>query len=109
METVIAVVLMSLLSTLHINSEAPDDDAFGNQIVVALKQFKADFDLMKASGKIDDKKLISGLGNILDIMKSGLEKLSEPARSRISVHIAELQGKIQRMESSGKFDASIFD
>lgn len=76
---------------------------------VACDKLKADYEQMKAAGKVDDKKLIDSYKALISLMQANKDKATAEAQTYITKHIAEAQTKIKAMEVSGKFDESVLN
>jgi hypothetical protein len=74
---------------------------------VAKDKLKAEYDQMKAAGKVDDKKLIDSYKAVITLMQTHKDKATAEAQTWITKHIAEAQTNVKAMEASGKFDESV--
>jgi hypothetical protein len=110
---VISVVLIGLMGLAYASAQgapkaSPAEDQARAQIREAIQKLFLDYSNMRKSGTIDDKNLIEQSKNILNLMKSNVDKAPEAIRPMINSFISAIENNVAQMEKTGKFEPTAF-
>jgi hypothetical protein len=83
---------------------AQTEDAARGQIISAYKQLRIDH-----VKRVEDRKLIEDLNKIIFLLETNVGKARQVKQGLIREFVIDLKGRHQRMQSSGKFDSSVFE
>jgi isopentenyl diphosphate isomerase/L-lactate dehydrogenase-like FMN-dependent dehydrogenase len=75
------------------------------QIIEAIKTLKAKSLVPSA----DDQTLIDDFSKIIDMIEANIGLAPPSLEAKVQVFVKELKGKLTDMQSTGKFDSSIFE
>lgn len=79
-----------------------------NEVSHKTRKLRWDLDEMMANGGIiDNQKLIGEVLSLVGIIQANLQTVPPQAQAQVTNGIATIQGKIQQMNASGKFDAGV--
>lgn len=100
--------LTVLVAVALANAQTSPDDQVKSQVLAEIAKIQTDFNQMKASGKIDNAKLIEESKTMLALMKSNLDKAPASLKPMATLFVTDMEERVSKMNSTQKFDPKIF-